>query len=233
MTKKSRRQLRTEMAAKNQRRNRLLIGLGAVVVIMIVLLLLFNLFFNQEDEDLPRALEEIAPALRNGFYTEYPPMSIDPSKDYSAIIRTANGDITLRLFAEESPLAVNNFVYLTRQGYYDGLTFHRVIKSFMAQGGDPTGQGSGGPGYSFEDETDNGLVFDKPGILAMANRGPATNGSQFFITFAATPHLNGLHTIFGELTAGQSALDALIEVAPDGITPATENIIQRIDIVEE
>ncbi|HUS94307.1 MAG TPA: peptidylprolyl isomerase [Patescibacteria group bacterium] len=233
MTKKSRRQLRTEMAAKNQRRNRLLIGLGAVVVIMIVLLLLFNLFFNQEDEDLPRALEEIAPALRNGFYTEYPPMSIDPSKDYSAIIRTANGDITLRLFAEESPLAVNNFVYLTRQGYYDGLTFHRVIKSFMAQGGDPTGQGSGGPGYSFEDETDNSLVFDKPGILAMANRGPATNGSQFFITFAATPHLNGLHTIFGELTAGQSALDALIEVAPDGITPATENIIQRIDIVEE
>jgi len=233
MTKKSRRQLRTEMAAKNQRRNRLLIGLGAVVVIMIVLLLLFNLFFNQEDEDLPRALEEIAPALRNGFYTEYPPMSIDPSKDYSAIIRTANGDITLRLFAEESPLAVNNFVYLTRQGYYDGLTFHRVIKSFMAQGGDPTGQGSGGPGYSFEDETDNGLVFDKPGILAMANGGPATNGSQFFITFAATPHLNGLHTIFGELTAGQSALDALIEVAPDGITPATENIIQRIDIVEE
>lgn len=233
MTKKSRRQLRTEMAAKNQRRNRLLIGLGAVVVIMIVLLLLFNLFFNQEDEDLPRALEEIAPALRNGFYTEYPPMSIDPSKDYSAIIRTANGDITLRLFAEESPLAVNNFVYLTRQGYYDGLTFHRVIKSFMAQGGDPTGQGSGGPGYSFEDETDNSLVFDKPGILAMANGGPATNGSQFFITFAATPHLNGLHTIFGELTAGQSALDALIEVAPDGITPATENIIQRIDIVEE
>ncbi len=233
MAKKSRRELRAELEAKKQRRNRLLIGLGAVVVIIVILLLLFNLFMKQDKEELPRVLEEVAPASRNGYYTEYPPMSIDQSKDYSAIIRTANGDITLRLFPEESPLAVNNFVFLARQGYFDGLSFHRVIKDFMAQGGDPSGQGSGGPGYSFEDETDNGLVFDRPGILAMANRGPATNGSQFFITYAATPHLNGLHTIFGELTAGQSALNALVEVAPDGITPATENIIQRIDIIEE
>jgi peptidylprolyl isomerase len=247
MAKKSRREMRAEKKSQKQRRDRLLLGLGAAVLAVVVLILVLNPLSSgdeeevqlnppssgDEEEDQPRALDEIAPALRNDFYSEYPPMTIDRSKDYSAIIRTENGDMTLRLFAEESPLTVNNFIFLARQGFFDGLTFHRVLQDFMAQGGDPTGIGSGGPGYQFEDETDNGLVFDRPGIVAMANSGPATNGSQFFITFVPTPHLNGLHTIFGELTAGQDALNALTLVAPDGVSPGTDNIIQRIDIVEE
>ncbi len=102
-----------------------------------------------------------------------------------------------------APLTVNNFVFLANEGFYDGTTFHRVIQEFMAQGGDPTGTGGGGPGYWFADETGNGLVFDRPGLLAMANAGPNTNGSQFFITFAPMPHLDGAHTIFGELVAGE------------------------------
>jgi peptidylprolyl isomerase len=234
MAKKSRREMRAELETQKQRRNLLLLGLGAIVVAVVVLLLLLGpLSSGDEEENQPRALADIPPAQRNDYYPEYPPMTLDPSKDYSAIIRTENGDMTLRLFAEESPLTVNNFVYLARQGYFDGLTFHRVIQDFMAQGGDPTGLGSGGPGYLFEDETDNGLVFDRPGMLAMANSGPATNGSQFFITYVPTPHLNGLHTIFGEMIAGEATLNDLTQLAPDGLSPSRGNLIQRIDIVEE
>jgi peptidylprolyl isomerase len=250
MAKKSRRERRVELESQKQWRNRLLLGLGVIVTAVVVLLLVLGPLSSgdegEEDqpralddiapaqrEDQPRALDGIPPAQRNDYYPEYPPMTIDTSKDYSAIIRTENGDMTLRLFAEESPVTVNSFIYLARQGFFDGLTFHRVIQDFMAQGGDPTGLGSGGPGYSFEDETDNGLVFDRPGILAMANSGPATNGSQFFITYVPTPHLNGLHTIFGELIAGEATLNALTGVAPDSVSPGTGALIQRIDIVEE
>jgi cyclophilin family peptidyl-prolyl cis-trans isomerase len=115
---------------------------------------------------------------------------IDPNGTYEAlVVVTERGDIRLRLFADAAPLTVNNFVFLAEQGFYDGTTFHRVLEDFMAQAGDPTGTGSGGPGYMFQDETDNGLIFDRPGILAMANAGPNTNGSQFFITFAPPPGL--------------------------------------------
>ncbi|MDO8672771.1 MAG: peptidylprolyl isomerase, partial [Dehalococcoidia bacterium] len=125
-----------------------------------------------------------------------PAMEIDPSKSYEALFKTEIGDFRVRLFPEQAPVTVNNFVFLARQGYYDNTTFHRVLPGFMAQGGDPTGTGGGGPGYTFEDEFDPELQFDRPGLLAMANRGPDTNGGQFFITYAPTPHLNGLHTIF-------------------------------------
>ena len=140
-----------------------------------------------------------------------PEMTIDSTTSYSATLQTENGDIILQLFATESPLTVNNFVFLARQGYYDGVTFHRVIAGFMAQGGDPTGTGAGGPGYTFADEVDNGLSFDRPGLLAMANAGPSTNGSQFFITYAPTPHLTGKHTIFGEVLQG---MDVALAIPP-------------------
>jgi cyclophilin family peptidyl-prolyl cis-trans isomerase len=155
-------------------------------------------------------------------------MVVDTAKEYEAILKTEKGDIRLRLFADQAPLAVNNFVFLAKQGFYDGLTFHRVIEDFMAQGGDPTGQGFGGPGYQFTDETDNELSFDRPGLLAMANSGPNTNGSQFFITYVPTPHLDGLHTIFGELIEGEEVLNSLSLVQPgdDG------DVIVRVDIVE-
>ena len=145
----------------------------------------------------------IDPIERNAFYSDAPEMTIDDSKIYDAIIKMDAGDMRLRLFAEQAPITVNSFVYLANEGFYDGVTFHRVIDGFMAQGGDPSGSGSGGPGYSFEDEVDNDLTFDRAGLLAMANSGPATNGSQFFITYDATDWLNGAHTIFGELLSGQ------------------------------
>ena len=126
---------------------------------------------------------------------------ISYSKEYKMKVKiiTEKGDININLLPEKSPVTVANFVNLAKKGYYDGLKFHRVIDNFMAQGGDPTGTGTGGPGYQFEDEVDNGLNFSKAGKLAMANAGPGTNGSQFFITTVPTEWLNGHHTIFGEV----------------------------------
>ena len=125
------------------------------------------------------------------------------SKEYKMKVRiiTAKGDVNINLLPDKSPVTVANFVNLAKKGYYDGLKFHRVIDNFMAQGGDPTGTGAGGPGYRFEDEVNNGLNFSKAGKLAMANAGPATNGSQFFITTVPTEWLNGNHTIFGEVVS--------------------------------
>lgn len=125
------------------------------------------------------------------------------SKEYKMKVKiiTAKGDVNINLLPDKSPVTVANFVNLAKKGYYDGLKFHRVIDNFMAQGGDPTGTGAGGPGYRFEDEVNNGLNFSKPGKLAMANAGPGTNGSQFFITTVPTEWLNGNHTIFGEVVS--------------------------------
>lgn len=131
-----------------------------------------------------------------------PKMSIDQDKKYTAIFSTDKGDITLELFANKVPKTVNNFVFLAREGFYDGTYFHRVIDSFMVQGGDPTGTGTGGPGYKFEDEFDPSLRHDQQGVLSMANAGPGTNGSQFFICHVATPHLNDKHSVFGQVIDG-------------------------------
>ncbi len=128
-----------------------------------------------------------------------------------ARISTAKGDIVLELYGDKAPLTVSNFVYLAKGGYYDGLTFHRVIADFMIQGGDPTGTGAGGPGYKFQDEFSKDLKFTGPGQLAMANAGPGTNGSQFFITHVATPWLTGKHTIFGQVLSGQDVVNAIAQ----------------------
>lgn len=140
-----------------------------------------------------------------------PAMSIDPEKQYTATLETDKGDIIIELFADKTPRTVNNFVFLAREGYYDGTIFHRVISDFMAQGGDPTGTGRGGPGYRFEDEFHPQLRHDKPGILSMANAGPNTNGSQFFITHVPTPWLDNRHSVFGQVTQG---LDVLLSIPP-------------------
>jgi len=140
-------------------------------------------------------------------YSTPPPMTIDTSKQYTATIETEKGNLVLELFASDVPVTVNNFVFLAREGFYDGTTFHRVIPDFMAQGGDPTGTGTGGPGYKFADE------FTKhthvTGALSMANSGPNTNGSQFFITYAPQPHLDGKHSVFGQLVDGMDVLKAI------------------------
>ena len=145
-------------------------------------------------------------------YAAAPTMAIDPAKKYTATFHTEKGDFLAELFAGEAPVTVNNFVFLARDGFYDGVTFHRVIPDFMAQTGDPTGTGSGGPGYRFNDEPGAlALQHDGPGILSMANSGPNTNGSQLFITYTATPHLNGKHGVFGRVTRG---LDVVKQITP-------------------
>ncbi len=131
--------------------------------------------------------------------------------DLFATIKTGKGDIRIRLFPEGAPKTVMNFVNLANRGYYDGLTFHRVIADFMIQGGDPTGTGSGGPGYKFEDECTPSLKHDGPGVLSMANAGPGTNGSQFFVTHVATDWLNGKHTVFGKVDSGQDVVDKVAQ----------------------
>ena len=130
-------------------------------------------------------------------------------QDIRIKLKTDKGEIEITLFASKAPVTVANFLHLASKNYYDGLKFHRVIDNFMIQGGDPTGTGGGGPGYKFEDEFDNSLKFEKAGLLAMANAGPRTNGSQFFITHGPTTWLNQKHTIFGEVTKGQNVVDAI------------------------
>ena len=166
-------------------------------------------------------------------YPRPPQMQIDPNKRYFATFHTNRGDFTAELFARQAPVTVNNFVFLARDGFYDGVTFHRVIKGFMAQGGDPTGTGTGGPGYKFADERGAlELKHDSAGILSMANAGPNTNGSQFFITFGPTPHLNGKHGVFGQVTQGMDVVNSIRERDP-GRDRQPGDQIQSIEIREQ
>ena len=179
-----------------------------------------------------RPLSFLEPAARVNYFDTYPPIQIDQNNRYEAIILTEKGEMRFQLYPQASPLAVNNFVFLANQGYYDGTTFHRVLTDFMAQGGDPTGSGSGGPGYLFANEVDNGLAFDRRGLLAMANAGPDTNGGQFFITFAAVPALTGNYTIFGELISGDETLSAITLRDPQTAPDYLGDRIERIEIVQ-
>ena len=147
-------------------------------------------------------------------YASAPPMSIDEKRRYSAVFKTEKGDFEVELYAQQAPRTVNNFVFLARDGFYDGVTFHRVLRGFMAQAGDPTGTGTGGPGYKFADEFHPALRHSGPGILSMANAGPNTNGSQFFITHVATPHLDNRHSVFGKVTKGMEVVNSIPERDP-------------------
>ena len=140
-------------------------------------------------------------------YSSPPAMAIDTNKKYTATLKTSRGEIVCDLFTKDAPATVNNFVFLAREKFYDGTIFHRVIPDFMIQGGDPTGTGRGGPGYRFEDECKSNPNKHKVGTLSMANAGPNTNGSQFFVTHVATPWLDGKHTVFGQVTKGQDVVD--------------------------
>ena len=145
-------------------------------------------------------------------YSAPPAMQIDPKKHYTAVFHTAKGEIRVQLLAAQAPVTVNNFVFLAREGFYNNTTFHRVIGGFMAQGGDPTGTGTGGPGYQFNDEPGAlALKHDKAGILSMANAGRNTNGSQFFLTHGPTPHLNNKHGVFGQV-ADQDSMKVLMSL---------------------
>ena len=186
----------------------------------------------------PPASTEIDPALVPEGYEALAPLVderrisfesadevLDPALDYAAVIETNRGVMVIDLFQGETPVTVNNFVFLTLQRYYDGIVFHRVLEDFMAQTGDPTGTGTGGPGYQFEDEIVDGLSHDARGIVSMANAGPGTNGSQFFITFAATPWLDGGHTVFGRVIDGEDVLDTITRVDPASQSPSAAALL--------
>jgi cyclophilin family peptidyl-prolyl cis-trans isomerase len=164
-------------------------------------------------------------------WSKEPEMAIDPKKSYTAILKTDQGDITIQLFADKTPRTVNNFVFLAQEGFYAGTFFHRVIANFMVQGGDPTGTGRGGPGYKFKDEFVPGLRHDKPGVLSMANAGPNTNGSQFFITHVPTPWLDGKHSVFGQVTGGLDVLFAIPERDPSRPNAPAVNL-NSVEIIE-
>jgi len=171
-----------------------------------------------------RQLSSVDPALRNGLYAEAPPLTIDPTGRYEAIIATGGGEVRITLLADIAPNTVNNFVNLANDGFYDGLGFHRVVADFMVQAGDPNGDGSGGPGYFFADEVEGNPLIDRKGMLAMANSGVDTNGSQFFITTASADWLNGLHTVFGIVISGQEYIDAIEPLDPLAPTGRSQTI---------
>ena len=166
-------------------------------------------------------------------YSAAPAMQIDPASQYFATVKMAKGgEFTIQLYPDKAPITVNSFVFLARDGFYNGVTFHRVIEGFMAQGGDPTGSGAGGPGYKFINE-DSDLTFDKPGVVAMANAGRDTNGSQFFITFVPEPRLNGGYTIFGQVTEGMDVVNGIRRRDPQRNPDFSGDVIESITITEE
>jgi len=201
------------------------LGLAGALLAMVVVAVVLRLVIGRVTSSGPNSSMPEQPSDRNGMYSAPPSMQIDTDKAYFAAIRTDKGDISVELFDDRAPEIVNNFVFLAREGFYDNTTFHRVIPGFMAQAGDPTGTGSGGPGYSFADEFDPELRHDGPGVLSMANMGANTNGSQFFITYEATPWLDAYdsdgnlkdcersdiscHAVFGRVTAGMDVVEAL------------------------
>jgi cyclophilin family peptidyl-prolyl cis-trans isomerase len=174
-----------------------------------------------------------APAVTSKQYDAPPPMTIDVNKDYFATVKMVDGgEFVIQLYPDKAPITVNNFVFLAREGYYDGTTFHRVLTDFMAQGGDPTGTGGGGPGYIFENE-DSDLTFDKAGVVAMANAGRDTNGSQFFITFSPQEYLNGGYTIFGQVVEGMDVVMDIRLRDPQQNPDYVGDAIESVTITEE
>lgn len=163
-------------------------------------------------------------------YSSPPPMTIEPSKQYTATFKMAKGgQFVVQLYPDKAPITVNSFVFLARDGYFDCVTFHRVLDGFMAQGGDPTGTGTGGPGYQFVNE-DSDLKFDKPGVVAMANAGRDTNGSQFFITFGPAPHLDGGYTIFGQVVEGMDVVNGITRRDPQAAPDFPGDVIESVTI---
>jgi cyclophilin family peptidyl-prolyl cis-trans isomerase len=176
------------------------------------------------------------PYLSETRQTEFlkPSDVLETGKQYAAVVETTKGRMVLELYADKTPMTVNSFVFLARNKYYDGIVFHRVLEGFMAQTGDPSGTGRGGPGYKFGDEFDPNLRHRGKGILSMANAGPGTNGSQFFITFLDTPHLDGRHTVFGKIIEGLDVLDKLQRIDPSRPTPGVNpDSMTKVYIVQK
>jgi cyclophilin family peptidyl-prolyl cis-trans isomerase len=212
------------------------VGIGIVVVILIGAAWWYARS-QQKAAPAPEAAAAVGTPVAVGTkqWSSAPPMTIDKSKQYFAHVKMANGgEFVIQLFPDKAPITVNSFVFLARQGFFDGVTFHRVLDGFMAQGGDPTGTGTGGPGYQFVNENSD-LKFDKAGVVAMANAGPDTNGSQFFITFGPQPSLDGGYTIFGQVVSGMDVVNAIKRRDPQANPPPTfpGDAMQSVTIEEK
>lgn len=217
---------RRERALQRKRTERTIQIVGGVVLALVVVGLIWLALPGRSSN-----VVELSPDAYH--YDSAPEMSIDVNKQYLATFNMAKGGVfVVQLYPDKAPITVNNFVFLARDGYYDGVTFHRVLDGFMAQGGDPTGTGMGGPGYQFENE-DSDLTFDKAGVVAMANAGRDTNGSQFFITFGPTPQLNGGYTIFGQVIDGMDVVNEITRRDPEQNPTFAGDAIESITITEQ
>ena len=211
---------------------------GIILVTAIIIFTLVIVSRQKPAKETPQASSEataggIPTLVGTKQYSSAPPMLIDASKNYAATVKMAKGgEFVIRLYADKAPITVNSFVFLAKQGYFDGVTFHRVLSGFMAQGGDPTGSGMGGPGYSFVNE-DSDLKFDKAGVVAMANAGRDTNGSQFFIMFGPDEQLNSGYTIFGQVISGMDVVNAISLRDPDQNPTTAGDAIESITIEEK
>lgn len=224
----SKRKAKLEAKKKSERNMQIVAG---VIILLFIAGILWVIFGSQQST--PTAPAAAAAAVEKGKYSAVPEMVIDKNKKYTAIFKLAKGgEFTVQLYPDKAPETVNSFVFLAREKFFDGTTFHRVLEGFMAQGGDPTGTGMGGPGYQFKNE-DSDLKFDKPGVVAMANAGRDTNGSQFFITFTETPQLDGGYTIFGQVIDGMDVVNGITRRDPETNPNFTGDVIESITIKEE
>jgi cyclophilin family peptidyl-prolyl cis-trans isomerase len=202
----------------------------AIIVVVAIAIIWYVAAFRIPVAQSPAQTPVKATTLQ---YSAAPPMTIDKNKQYFATVKMAKGgEFVIQLYPSKAPITVNSFVFLARQGFFNGVTFHRVLDGFMAQGGDPTGTGGGGPGYSFVNE-DSDLKFDKAGVVAMANAGRDTNGSQFFITFGPQEQLNGSYTIFGQVTSGMDVVNGLTRRDPQQNPTFPGDAIESITITEK
>ncbi len=238
-TKKTVSQKKKEQQKKKERAQLwITLSVLALAAIIIVLVVVSNSAKQntptvQATSAVPTAGGPMPTLVGTKQYSSAPPMLIDVNKTYLATVKMAKGgEFVIRLYPDKAPITVNSFVFLARQGYFDGVTFHRVLQGFMAQGGDPTGTGMGGPGYEFINE-DSDLTFDKAGVVAMANAGRDTNGSQFFITFDAYPSLNGGYTIFGQVISGMDVVQNITLRDPDTNPNYQGDVIESITIEEK
>jgi len=227
----------TRLTAQRRANDRILWIIVAGVVVVILAMIIPELIKPGEQAAQPtQAAQSTQAAQAEASVKQWnspPEMQIDPEKSYTATVKMAKGgEFVIELYPEKAPITVNSFVFLAREGFYDGVTFHRVLDGFMAQGGDPTGTGGGGPGYEFVNE-DSDLTFDKPGVVAMANAGRDTNGSQFFITFSPQQRLNGGYTIFGQVVSGMDVVNGLTRRDPDQNPTFQGDAIETITITEE
>jgi len=220
--------LRAERARQQQQANTIK-WVAGIIIALVIVGVLWTYVANRQSA----AGAAEAPAITSKQYSAPPPMTIDANKKYFATVKMAKGgEFVIQLYPDKAPITVNSFVFLAREGYFNGVTFHRVLEGFMAQGGDPTGTGSGGPGYEFQNE-DSDLIFDKAGVVAMANAGRDTNGSQFFITFGPADFLNGGYTIFGQVIEGMDVVNNITRRDPDQFPDFEGDAILSVTITEE